>query len=117
MLTGCTVSKKPVNQPNSTSPNDSIEQKVSNIDAYLTASGVTGGLLIARNGIILLSKGYGWANEEAKTPITPNSIFNIGSVTKQFTGAAILKLEEQRKLKTTDTITSFLKMCPQIKKI
>ncbi len=84
----------------------------SRVDDFLTAAGVTGGVLIAKDGKVILRKGYGWANEEQKIPMTTRTVFDIGSVTKQFTGAAILKLEEQGKLKVTDPITKFFKDVP-----
>jgi CubicO group peptidase (beta-lactamase class C family) len=71
--------------------------------------------LIAKEGRVVLRKGYGWANEERKIPMTTNSVFDIGSVTKQFTATAILKLEEQGKLKVTDPITKFFKDVPEDK--
>jgi CubicO group peptidase (beta-lactamase class C family) len=45
----------------------------------------------------------GYANLEDKTPISPDTNFRIGSVTKQFTAATVLKLEEQGKLKVQNT--------------
>lgn len=85
------------------------------VDDFLTASGATGGILIAKNGKVILRKGYGWANETQRTPNTTKTVFGIGSVTKQFTSSAILKLEEQGKLKVTDSITKFFKDIPRDK--
>ena len=85
------------------------------VDDFLAAAGVTGGVLIAKDGKVILRKGYGWADESWKIPMTSRTVFDIASVTKQFTGAAILKLEEQGKLKVTDSITKFLKDVPEDK--
>lgn len=85
------------------------------VDDFLTAAGVTGGVLLAKDGKVILRKGYGWANDERKIPMTTKSVFDIGSVTKQFTATAILKLEEQGKLKVTDPITKFFKDVPENK--
>jgi len=82
------------------------------VDNFLTAADLKGGVLIAKDGKVILNKGYGWADEGRKIPNTNKTIFDIGSITKQFTGAAILKLEEQGKLKTTDSITKFFKDVP-----
>lgn len=82
------------------------------IDDFLTATGVSGGVLITKNGEVIFRRGYGWADENRKIPITSKTVFDIGSITKQFTGAAILKLEEQGKLKVTDSITKFFKNVP-----
>jgi len=51
-------------------------------------------VLLARKGEVLLRGGYGQANEEWRVPNTPTTKFRIGSVTKIFTAAAILRLVE-----------------------
>jgi CubicO group peptidase (beta-lactamase class C family) len=66
--------------------------------------GFSGALLVAQNNQIVLLNGYGLANRERQIPITPDTVFYIGSLTKQFTAAAILKLEMQGKLRVTDTL-------------
>ena len=78
------------------------------MDAYLAAAHklnrFSGSVLIARGGRMILSKGYGMANYELDVPNTPKTKFRLGSVTKQFTAMAILKLEETGKLKVTDAV-------------
>ena len=64
----------------------------------------TGAVLVARDGNVLLSKGYGQANLEWQIPNTPATKFRLGSLTKQFTAAAVLLLEERGKLKTDDLV-------------
>jgi len=89
------------------------------IDTYLTnsaANGYAASVLVAKNDIIILSKGYGWANREYKIPNSPATVFNIGSVTKQFTAAAIMKLVEQGKLKVSDKLPQFFSNVPKDKK-
>ncbi len=89
------------------------------IDKHLTQMekrGYSGAILVARGGKIILGKGYGYANRENKTPFHNSSAFDIGSVTKQFTGAAILKLEMMGKLSTDNPITKFFKNVPNDKK-
>jgi CubicO group peptidase (beta-lactamase class C family) len=82
------------------------------VDDFLNAADLKGGVLVAKNGKVILNKGYGWTDEGRKIPNTTKTIFDIGSITKQFTAAAILKLEEQGKLKVTDSITEFFKDVP-----
>ncbi|WP_431111529.1 serine hydrolase domain-containing protein, partial [Winogradskyella poriferorum] len=80
------------------------------IDSYLiqsVANGYSGSVLVAQDGQIILSKGYGWADRSNKIKNTPSTVFNIGSVTKQFTAAAILKLMEEEKLDVTDKIETY----------
>ena len=87
----------------------------SKIDTYLEASvknGFSGVVLVAKKGEVILSKGYGWADRKNKIPNSPATVFNIGSVTKQFTASAILKLVEQGKIKTSDKISSYFTQTP-----
>ncbi|WP_347923956.1 serine hydrolase domain-containing protein [Pontimicrobium sp. SW4] len=89
------------------------------IDTYLNNSvtnGYSASVLVAKKGEVILSKGYGWSNRKNKIINTPSSVFNIGSVTKQFTAAAILKLSEQGKLKTSDRISQYYSQVPDDKK-
>jgi CubicO group peptidase (beta-lactamase class C family) len=64
----------------------------------------SGSVLVASGNHIILNKSYGLANIEWNIPNTPTTKFRVGSVTKQFTAAAILLLEEQGKLKTDDLV-------------
>jgi CubicO group peptidase (beta-lactamase class C family) len=86
------------------------------VDAYLareTALGrFSGAALVARDGRILLKKGYGLADRERGLPNTPHTRFHIGSLTKQFTAMAILQLQERGKLRLTDRISTHLADCP-----
>jgi D-alanyl-D-alanine carboxypeptidase len=68
--------------------------------------------LVQKQGEILLRKGYGCANLEWGLPITPDTVFRIGSVTKQFTAVAILMLKEQNKLVLSDPIEKFIPSYP-----
>ena len=65
-------------------------------------------IAIARGGEIIHAKGYGYANLEHKVPATPETVYRIGSVGKQFTAAAILQLVEQGKLSLDDNLHEFL---------
>lgn len=70
-------------------------------------------VLIAQDGEILYQKGFGYANLENQIPITPQTKFRIGSMTKQFTASAILKLQEESLLKVTDRLSKFLPDYPR----
>jgi CubicO group peptidase (beta-lactamase class C family) len=72
----------------------------------------SGAILVALDGKVVFARGYGKANEEFEVPNTPAIRFRLGSITKQFTAAAILKLEEQGKLLVTDPICQYLRDCP-----
>lgn len=85
------------------------------MDAYLERSAANGyfaSVLVAKEGEVLFSDGYGWANRKEQIPNTPETIFNIGSVTKQFTATAILKLVAAGKLHLQDSLASFYEGVP-----
>ncbi len=65
-------------------------------------------VLAVKDGKIILRKGYGMANMELGIPIKPGMVFAIGSITKQFTAVAIMKLAEEGKLSITDDIKKYL---------
>ena len=67
-----------------------------------------GAVVVARDGKVLLSKGYGSANLEWNLPNTPATKFGIGSMTKQFTAAAVLLLAERGKLRLDDPIAKYV---------
>jgi len=72
--------------------------------------GVT--LAVVRDGKTIKAQGYGLANLELNVPVTQQSVFEIGSITKQFTAAAILMLVEAGKLGLDDKISKHLQGCP-----
>ena len=84
-------------------------------DEYMKAaatSSFTGGVLVSRDGKVLFAKGYGYANEEFAVPNSTDTKFRLGSITKQFTAASILLLQERGKLSVSDPICKFLTNCP-----
>lgn len=74
-----------------------------------------GTVLVARGGEIVLSKGYGFADYKA-VPNAPDTLFELASASKQVTATAILRLEQQRKLATTDALAKFFKDLPADKR-
>ncbi len=69
--------------------------------------GFNGSILVAKNGEVLFEDYKGYSNFKTKEPITPNTTFHLASVSKTFTGMAILKLREQGKLNLDDFVTDF----------
>src|ERR1700736_5965545 len=69
-------------------------------------------LAVARDGKLLYSKGYGMANLELEVPLSPSSVFDIGSTSKQFSAASILLLEKQGKLSVNDDIHKYIPELP-----
>src|SRR5688500_5646618 len=87
------------------------------VDEYMSAAvrvnRFSGAVLLARDGQPVVSRGYGSANIEHGVPNTPQTVFRIGSVTKQFTGMGIVLLQERGKLSVNDPICKYLSDCPQ----
>lgn len=82
------------------------------IQTYIQNRTFMGTVLVARGTDVLLSKGYGSANLEWEIPNAPTTKFRLGSITKQFTAASILLLEERGKLSTSDPIKKHMPDAP-----
>ena len=65
-------------------------------------------IALAKNGTMLYSKGYGLSDLTTHQMAQPSTIFEIGSITKQFTAALIMKLQEQGKLHVDDSVAIYL---------
>lgn len=74
-----------------------------------------GAVLVAKDGEVLLAKGYGEADYDER-PNTANTLFEIASTSKQFTAAAVLRLQMDGKLKVTDAISKHLRGVPKDKR-
>lgn len=68
---------------------------------------------VIRGNTVLLAKGYGEANVEHRVPVTPDTIFQSGSVGKQFTAAAVMLMVEDGKLALDDPLTKFFPNAPE----
>ncbi|MCU1261924.1 MAG: beta-lactamase [Bryobacterales bacterium] len=82
------------------------------VQSYVADHKFMGTVLVARGSQVLFSKGYGSANLEWEAPNLPNTKFRLGSVTKQFTAASILLLEERGKLSVNDPVKKYLPDAP-----
>jgi CubicO group peptidase (beta-lactamase class C family) len=76
-------------------------------------SGFSGVILVARDSTVLIEKAY---SPRAGAPLTVSSRFNIGSMTKGFTAAAILRLRSQHRLAFSDPISRFFPHAPEAKR-
>ena len=81
------------------------------IDALFTDAATkdafSGSVIVVAGGKTVLEKGYGFADRDAKRKNTPDTVFRIGSVSKQFAAAAILTLVQDGKLALTDPLSKF----------
>jgi CubicO group peptidase (beta-lactamase class C family) len=98
-------------------PADSVVVRQANeYFSRLAALGHNGGVLIMRDGRVLLRRSYGFADRDQGIRADSATVYNIGSITKQFTAATILRLEEQGKLRVSDSIGRFLPNVPADKR-
>ncbi|MCA1617995.1 MAG: serine hydrolase [Acidobacteria bacterium] len=81
--------------------------------AAAKAENFSGAILVARDGKVLVSKGYGLADVENDVPNTPETRFRLASITKQFTAAAVLLLQERGKLSVQDSVCKYVAPCPE----
>jgi CubicO group peptidase (beta-lactamase class C family) len=106
---------KPVGPAPAAHTDAALRGELDRLLSRLEAFGFSGSLLVARDGRIVLEKGYGFADRQRGVPFTAGTVFDIGSITKQFTAAAILKLEMEGKLKVTDPISKYFEGVPEDK--
>ena len=90
-----------------------VSDTIAKIDQFISAEmsrqAIPGMALAAvKNGEIVVAKGYGFANLDPRVPATRHSIFQAGSIGKQFTAAAILLLKEHGKLRLDDRVARYL---------
>ncbi len=87
----------------------SLEKEIDNVISSIYSSEEPGiSILVAKDGKPIYRKAFGKANLELDVPMTTQNVFEIGSITKQFTAVAILMLQEQGKLSTEDEITKYI---------
>ena len=102
--------------PASTAADADVAPALQPVDAWLASQSeedrFSGVVLAAKGDQILLRKGYGYANRSWNTPFTPTAKFQIASLTKQFTSAAILKLQDDGVLTVDDPVCRWIKPCP-----
>jgi D-alanyl-D-alanine carboxypeptidase len=96
-----------------------IEAKIDAAVQQDVASGRVAGAAVAvlRDGELVFAKGYGRANLELAAPVNANTVFRIGSLSKQFTAAAILLLAEQGKLEIDDKLSLYLPTFPRANEV
>jgi CubicO group peptidase (beta-lactamase class C family) len=92
-----------------------LEKKIDTaVEQHVNSGRVAGAsLAVLRDGKLVFAKGYGRANLELASPVTTKTVFRIGSLTKQFTAAAVLLLAEQGKLNVDDKLSLYLPDFPR----
>jgi CubicO group peptidase (beta-lactamase class C family) len=82
------------------------------VNLYAQLKEFNGSVLVAQKGKVLLEKGYGYKDVAQKTKVDANSLFQYGSVTKQFTSALIMYLQEKGKLSIQDKLSKYFPQLP-----
>ena len=89
------------------------------LDDYLTrleSRGFSGAVLVADREGVVLEAGYGLADREAGRPVTPDTVFTCGSISKQFTAAALLRLQKAGELSVDDALVDHFDGVPEDKR-
>jgi CubicO group peptidase (beta-lactamase class C family) len=105
LLVGLSPNVPPAEGQSRTRPAAEFDRTISSV---LKAGEPGGVVLIAQKGRVIYKKAFGMANMELGVPMREEMVFNIGSMTKQFTAVAVLQLAEQGKLSLQDEVTKYL---------
>ncbi|MFA4951080.1 serine hydrolase domain-containing protein [Brevundimonas sp.] len=91
---------------------ESLPQLKAHLDRWGANEQFTGAVLVARGDEILFRQAYGLANRETGEPLKLDSRYRLASVSKQFTAAAILRLQDEGKLSVDDPLCRWIEDCP-----
>jgi CubicO group peptidase (beta-lactamase class C family) len=112
-IVACALVVGTCSAPRASRAQDKASAAVDEVFADFTKAGSPGcAAAVFRNGRIIYARGYGLANIEEDVPIMPQSVFDIGSTSKQFTAASILLLEKQGKLSINDDVRKYIPELP-----
>jgi CubicO group peptidase (beta-lactamase class C family) len=95
--------------PQTEVPKSDLEQK---LDTLMETTDFSGSILLVKDNKVKIAKGYNMANSENKQLNGPDTVFRIASLTKAFTAASILQLQEQGKLNVYDPVMKYIKGYP-----
>jgi len=110
LLASAAAAKEPEGEVVKGETGRKLDEYVRSIGA--SEGGFVGSVLVARKGEILLNKGYGLMDAAGNVAMRPDAMWDWASVTKQFTAAAILRLEMGKKLSIDDSIRKHWKEAP-----
>jgi len=106
-LSGCERAQSPQSQAEETANGPVAKKAEAYLQVHVDNHDFSGSVLMARDGKILFSKAYGFANREWDVPNTPQTKFRLGSITKQFTAMAIMQLQEKGLLSVSDPFSKY----------
>ena len=116
LLSGAVLAAAPFAQPAATAavqPSDFDAQADAILHAAYPADGPGAAAIVMRGGRVVYARGRGLADVEARRPITPDTVFRLGSITKQFTAALILQLVGEGRISLDDPVSRFFPDYPQ----
>jgi len=93
-------------------PGSEVTTKLADYFQKVAGLGFSGAVLVTSGDQVLIRNGYGWADQTRQIPVTAETVFDIGSITKVFTAVAIMQLEERGKLSTADKVTKYFSNVP-----
>jgi D-alanyl-D-alanine carboxypeptidase len=101
--------------PQSWALSPEIEARIDELARQTVSDGIAAGLVVAvaEQGNLTFERGYGLANIEWNAPVTTDTVFRVGSITKQFAAAGLLLLAEQKKLSLDDKLAKYLPNYPR----
>lgn len=118
LLGGCRADPNPsVSSGDASIVRGTLGLRADSIFRAAADDGVAGVALLVQGSEILLRKGYGLANREAALPFTAHTIVDVGSITKQFTAAALVVLEADARLRLTDSLARYFANAPPDKAV
>lgn len=97
----------------SAEPAEALPHLQRRLESEAAAGRFSGGVLVAEGDRILLRRTYGMANHALKLPLAPDSRFRLASLSKQFTAAAVLRLQDRGVLRTDDPVCRWVQPCPK----
>lgn len=91
---------------------ETLPQLTEQLNRWGGSGQFTGGVLVARGDEVLFRQVYGYADRSPGTPLQLNSRFRLASISKQFTAAAVLRLQDEGVLSTHDPVCRWIQPCP-----
>ena len=110
-LNSCSQSAQKTNDR--TPENSAVAERMDNYLKFVASLGFSGAVIVSKGNKIILQQGYGLANRENRTAYTTHTIQSCGSITKQFTAAAILLLERKNSLSVQDNLSKYFSNAPE----
>lgn len=117
LLSGCTNKGISFKESTNTDNKELQAEVIQYVDDYCEKNQFSGTILVSKGNEVLINRGYGMADYENNIINTPQTIFEIGSLTKQFTATAILMLKENNLLSLQDTLDKYIPDYPNGDKI